>query len=202
MEVVYSRPVRPPGWRSAGPFPIRGFTVLELMVSLAVLGILLAIAIPSYATLITSTRVSAQHNALAGDLALTRSEAVKRNRQVIICLSPDGAACGTGNAWDQGWMIFVDLDRDQARDPGEPVLRTQSALDAGTRLEYNAFGSNRYVAYQPTGMTKTNGTFSFCPGVAGHQRALILTKTGRVRTSKTKPDGTPLCGEPPPQPSP
>lgn len=195
MDVFYTRPARlREGWSAGRSYCFEGVTVLELLITLSVFGILLAIAVPSYTTLVTSTRIAAHHNALVGDLAFTRSEAVKRNRQVVICLSSDGANCGSGDRWDQGWIVFVDLDGDHEPDSDEPVLRRQGRL-TDIELTYGAFGSERYIPYYPDGSTRhSNGTFSFCPkGHAGAGRALILAKTGRVRSSQTKRDGSPPC---------
>src|SRR4030066_971324 len=90
----------------------RGFTLVELLVVLAVGAILLAIAIPSYAFLVNTNRLAAATNALFSYLQLARSEAIKRATRVTVCKSSNAmAAQPSGNAaaaWQGGWVIFVD----------------------------------------------------------------------------------------------
>lgn len=171
-----------------------GLTLIELMAVIAIMVILIGFAVPSLGQFQASQRVTTQINELAASLALTRSEAVKRNRHVVICKSADGTRCQREDSvWHGGWLVFVDLNYDRERSMQEPILYVHGPLAAGLTLDYSAFGSEHYVAYRPTGFTKTNGTFTLCdaryPMTA---RALILMKTGRVRASTVKSDGSPL----------
>ena len=85
-----------------------GFTLVELMVTISIMSILLAIAAPSYNTTIASTRMSGEINSLLGSLNLARSEAVKRGLQVDVCPQA-GGVCGTGvTDWSSGWYVVVD----------------------------------------------------------------------------------------------
>jgi len=84
-----------------------GFTLVELMITIAVLAILIALATPSFTSVINSNRLTAQANNLMADLQLARSEAVRRNRKVSVCRTTDGAACATAvGDWDS-WLVVL-----------------------------------------------------------------------------------------------
>lgn len=172
----------------------RGFTLLELIVVIAVASILFGLGLPALGQLQSSERGVARMNTLAASLALTRSEAIKRNQHVVICTSRDARQCHRrGTTWQAGWIVYVDRDHDRDRDADEPVLFSQGKGHESQQLSYAAFGSKYYVAYRPSGFTRTNGTFTLCDSrYPGHARALILMKTGRVRSSRVKADGSSL----------
>ena len=101
----------------------RGFTLLELMTAVALMGIVLTIGIPSFTTLMGNNRLTSQVNLFATTLQLARSEAVKNNLLVTVCPSVGGTSCATGtdfpnNDWSIGWITFIDRDRDGAVDGG------------------------------------------------------------------------------------
>lgn len=170
-----------------------GYTLIELLATIAIISILVGSSLPSLSHLFESDTLASSINSLTGALARTRSESIKRNQQVVLCKSQDGESCSTQSRWEQGWIIFSDLDQDRDRDANEPVIQVQTHLSQLIQLDYRAFGSSNYIVYRPEGFTRTNGTFTFCvrnnPETA---RALILMKTGRVRLSTAKSDGSPL----------
>ena len=170
-----------------------GFTIIEVAITLAVAAITLGIGVPVMGNLISSNRVAGQVNALRGALALTRSEAVKRNLRVVLCKSVDGEHCTKKGSWDSGWIVYADRNHNRQRDKQEPLMLSHGRLTNGHTLTYRGFGSSNYIAYRPTGFTQMNGTFILCAREApSRSKALILMKTGRVRLSTTRPDGSPL----------
>jgi type IV fimbrial biogenesis protein FimT len=97
------------------PRRMRGFTVLEVMVTLSLIAILAAIAVPAMADFIRNNRMSTSARQLDADMILARREAIKRNTRVLVC--PKGATankCGTATttAWTQGWLVCYDADFD------------------------------------------------------------------------------------------
>jgi type IV fimbrial biogenesis protein FimT len=148
-----------------------GFTLIELMVTLAVLAIFLTIAIPNFQAFVHNNRMAGQANEMMTTLNFARSESIKRAANVTVCASSDGATC-TGT-WTQGWVV---------RDAAANVLRVQQAMGgtstltgAGT-LVFNAFGRMT----TPAAAT----TLTLCPGVAGIQgRAIQIELTGRARVT-------------------
>ncbi len=83
-----------------------GFTLLELMLTIGIAGILLTIGIPSFKYVMTANRASAEINGLLGDMQFARGEAIREGQPVSICASSDGATCLGTTTWESGWIVF------------------------------------------------------------------------------------------------
>lgn len=88
----------------------RGFTLMELLIALVLLGILLGAAIPSFRTFLQNNRLDSVANELVAATNLARSEAIERGQVVAVCASDDGAACG--GSFANGWVVVADPDGD------------------------------------------------------------------------------------------
>ena len=157
-----------------------GFTLVELMVVVAIAGMAMAFAIPAMGTFIKNERLVTQINTLVGHLAYARSEAVTRRQQVILCASSNMTSC-QGTNWADGWILFIDADNGSDFDTGEQILRAKAPLEGiGTSLVSSA-GS--MVIYDNRGFSpNANGVFSLCDDRgAAHVKSISITNTGRVR---------------------
>ncbi len=161
-----------------------GFTIIELMVVLAVFSILSALAAPSFKNILKQQEVNGQINNLVAMIYLARSEAIKRNHVVTVCKSEDKESCG--GSWSDGWIMFVDKNADGERSAIENVL-TSGSISDDYHLTWSAFFSSHYIRFMQNGLTSShNGTFKLCPtdGDEHFARAIIISKTARVRTSE------------------
>lgn len=98
-----------------------GFNIIELMVTVAVFGVLLGVGVPGIQSYIYNSRLITQINSFSTTLAHARSEAIKLNSRVVVCLSSDGSDCdgyNGGQPWNSGWIIFVDRNNDNEIDRG------------------------------------------------------------------------------------
>ncbi len=171
----------------------QGYTLTELIVTIAIASVVLGMAIPSFASLIQNNRLTTSLNTLGATLSYARSEAIKRNQSIVICKGNAVAGCHKNQHWHEGWILFVDIDRNKAWSDEEPLLWTQAALAQGQTLDWGAFPSSNYVIYYPDGAASSNGTFTFCDNRGETAaRALIIAKSGRVRVSDKSAQGTPL----------
>lgn len=141
----------------------RGFTLGELMATVAVVGIGLALAVPSFQNITRNNRRATAMNQLVAAMHMARSEAVTRNMQVTVCPSVDGDNCD--GDWEDGWIFFPDSDQDHARDDDETILGTGGPMGALTVTtdEFPAF-----ITYRPNGRAmadeadENSGRFTFC----------------------------------------
>lgn len=167
----------------------RGFTLIECLMAVAVMAILATVAIPASSALLASHRLTAEANAFLAALHLARSEAIKRNRRVVICTSASGDDCESASSWDQGWLVFEDANNNAGVDEGEAILRRGQALKAGLAMKGNAPVS-AYVSYTPLGLTKKisgafqAGTITLCEPAGGDARQIIISISGRPRVTK------------------
>jgi type IV fimbrial biogenesis protein FimT len=160
----------------------RGFTLIEAMLALVVLGILGAIAVPTFRQFTSNTRVSAATNGLASALARARSEALLRGVPVSVC-SGDQTGCSAG--WTQGWIVFIDTAIAGQVDPPDDTI-LQAWPSPGATISIDA-GPSNYIQYDPRGMNPGGAvTFkiwdaSTCHGARRSQT--IVTVTGSPQMS-------------------
>jgi len=170
----------------------RGFSLAELVVTASVMAILALLAVQAHQVVLREM-ACAQLNDLMAAFSYARSTAIKTNRTITICKSSDGMHCGRGAAWNDGWITFIDRNRDRIIDPEDQLLRVHKALPKGDRV-HDGSGYFYYVMYKPDGSGWPNASFTFC-GPAGYRRAVILFYTGRARVSAVASNGKKLdCG--------
>lgn len=170
----------------------RGFTLYELLITLAIIGILATGAVTA-GDFLQRNSITAQINTLFTDMSLARSEAIKRGERVVLCKGTGSNACNTTAAWNGGWTLFVDLDADDRRDANEPVLRTQPPAP-NQPVEYTPSGNTNktYLRYKADGFAWPSGRFVICSADRAHAKAIIVWQTGRARVAAEETDGTPV----------
>jgi type IV fimbrial biogenesis protein FimT len=110
-----------------------GFTLVEMLIAMAVVAILLSVGVPSFRYVTNSNRIAAEINGLLGDMQYARAEAVKQGRPVTVCVSADGATCANTNTWQSGWIVS---------DVNGAVLRVQTPFaSTDTFVATNAIGT-------------------------------------------------------------
>ncbi len=156
-----------------------GFSLVEALVVVAIVGLLAALAMPSFGAWIDRGRVEAVAARFAATLAAARLDAIKFAAPVIVCASADGSACG--DAWGEGWLVFRDDDRDGARGAAEPVLLRRAAEPSAPRatLVSAADAALTRIGFDYRGYPTVAATASF----EGHSASVDveLNVVGRVR---------------------
>ena len=171
----------------------RGFTLIELLMTLAILAILTACAAPAFGNLISSTGARASRSNLIAALNTARIFAASKTAHVVVCPSADGRYCGHTTEWQHGWLIFIDADRDDARDDGEALLAVGEKQPEGVAILSTA--GRTHVDYRPDGSAAgSNVTFTVCDRRgAGDATALVINNAGRVRSGEPTPAAAAAC---------
>lgn len=160
----------------------RGFTLIELMVTVAVLAILLTIALPSFRGVMQSNRVATSTNELIAVLSLARSEAIRNSRGSGACASAAGTGCD--GTWEQGLMVWADTNGNGEFDAAEAVLRFVAAKP---QMKLGAEADR--VTFDGRGRRRGSGDFAIqlepadC-GAQPYQRTISVSRTGQISTAK------------------
>ncbi len=160
-----------------------GFTLIELMVTVAVLAILAGIALPSFNSTINSSRLTAQANDLVSALQLTKSEAIKANASVTLCGSSNGSSCsGSAGKW-ASWIVVA------------PDGKSQRVVLSGTTTSgVQISASVKEVVFRADGTASGSGDLTVCLPVtrpAENQRIVHVMSGGQIRTESA--DGGGAC---------
>jgi type IV fimbrial biogenesis protein FimT len=162
----------------------RGFTLVELMVALAIAAIVLTFGVPSFRDFIMNARITSQANEFVASVQLARSSAVKQQRDASICISTtynnNPPTCTGGTDWTNGWVVWVDQDRDGTLDNSE-VLRVTAPFAGDSTLTSGARNQFKYAA---TGLVDNQDTLTLCDSRTQETgRQINIQPSGRVNIS-------------------
>ncbi|MEN6587566.1 MAG: GspH/FimT family pseudopilin [Sulfuricella sp.] len=165
---------------------ITGFSLIELLVTVSVLGILVALAAPSFQSLIRANRIANLTNDLVSGLNLARSEAIKRGTRVTLCKVADPntntPTCSTSANWQTGWQVFVDGSTAGTFDGTDTRIAVgqPSSNGSDSTITPDAVFTN-FISYDGRGASNSSGNLVVCLG--GLSRTIKISATGRIQTT-------------------
>jgi type IV fimbrial biogenesis protein FimT len=152
------------GIRCAGA---SGFTLVEMLMTMAIAAIVMALAVPSFRYVTNSNRIAGEINGLLGDLQLARAEAIKEGRNVTVCVSANGTSCTISTSWQSGWIVFSD-----------PANTGVPAVGSVVRVQKTFSGSDTFIS---NGIVKV--TFNREGYAAGIADGTMITLHDSTNTS-------------------
>ena len=167
----------------------KGFTLVEMMVTVAIVAILAAIAFPSFSYVLRNNRVRTQANDIISAFNLARNEAITRSRGVSVCAADTRngvpTACGAADDWNYGWIVFVDDTATGAPGTLGTVLRSWTANEKNS---FVADGDVTYVRFNPRGEAQLDDEVTFTLKPSDNcrnqqQRAITITPLGRSNST-------------------
>jgi len=169
---------------------VRGFTLLELLVVVAIGSILLSIGIPAFTTIVASQRSTTTTNDLVESMLLARSEAIKRGLYVSVCRSANGSTCN-GTSWDDGWIVFSNVSGDTPAVVNTGDVLIKAFGEVPDTISITPSGNiGAFVSFRPVGTTGTKalnfaGTLTLCDNNDNTgPRGLIVSPSGSVGSSR------------------
>jgi type IV fimbrial biogenesis protein FimT len=172
-----------------------GFTMTELLVTMGIAAMLMAIGVPSYRYVTYSNRVSTEINSLLGDMQYARSEAVKEGQAVSMCpASTDYSACVATSSWQSGWIVFSDINNNHTIASSANILRVrqklssnpQDTLVADNTMQFVTFNREGFATAFPAAATGyVTFTLHTTPNKAEWTRCLQIFSSGLMNTERT-----------------
>ena len=158
-----------------------GVTALELMVTMAIVAILLATGVPAFKNYAWNLRLRTAMDTLQTDMNLARGRAISHNIQTVICPATDTADCSGDPQWQNGWIVFTDLNGDHHRQDDEVLLKQAGMTEF---LDITSSRSRTYLRFYPNGTAPgSNISIVFCDRRgAEYAGKIVVSNTGRIRT--------------------
>ena len=171
-----------PIYPSTGQLPRpHGFSILELLVVLSIIGISLSMALPGFEKLTTHVRATTSLNNLRTSIKYAQSEALKRHNPVRLCPSDDGHNCDASGHWENGWIVYVDNSGKSVRSDADPILKVFGPTK-GVSIRKN--GQYLTVTLNASGQVSLNRSFNFCQLETRFPLyRLVLIHSGQLRIS-------------------
>jgi type IV fimbrial biogenesis protein FimT len=169
-----------------------GFTIVELVISTALLAILIQLAVPQFSQILANWQRDQVTRAMTDHLMLARSEAIRWSQRVVMCSSEDGRQCAppASKEWKSGWLVFRDVDANGQFNEADKLIAVSQAAGNVQSIRGNAL-IQRFV-FMPTGMMASGmGTIEIVPRT-GISQKIIVNRIGRIRLSQgsaTAPPG-------------
>ena len=164
------------------PAALAGFTLFELMATIVVAGVLMALALPAFRSFLQNDRLLTEQNQLAMSLHYGRSEAIKEDASVSVCASANGTTCsGNASDWTNGWLVV------SSANPAQP-LKVAAGLSNGDKL--TEANGQAQVTFDSTGLASTLAVaaqFTLCDarGATDARYSEVAAFSGRVASSST-----------------
>ncbi|NQD37699.1 prepilin-type N-terminal cleavage/methylation domain-containing protein [Permianibacter sp. IMCC34836] len=161
----------------------QGFTLVEMLMALAIGSVTLTVGVNSMQDLVTRQRVDAYTGNILQSIHSARQHAILKHQPVTVCASEDGQTCNDN--WSTGHLLFIDHNGNRELDENDEILNHINGSSPKDPVHWRSFRVADTLQFLPTGMTShQNGTFTVCGlGKADHARAVIITKMGRPRMS-------------------
>ena len=173
-----------------------GFTLLEALVVLALVGVLVAMAAPALSGMRSRHQLQAQAEGLLDSLVLARSEALRRQQRVTLCPSTRDKSCDASAQWQNGWLVFVDANDNAQREAEESLIEVHGNVPPTVRMGvtstvkgYFSYGSEGRS--QSTGGAFMAGTWRFCQVGAPQGWQVVSNALGKPRIEKYTPQTCP-----------
>jgi type IV fimbrial biogenesis protein FimT len=162
-----------------------GFTMVEMVVVMSIVGILMAFGAPSYKYVTTANRITGEINGLLGDLQFARSEAIKEGTTVTVCATTNGTTCtGAGSTWTTGWLVFMDGSTVGTLDGTDLMLRMQKPLSGGDT--FTADSAVTAITFNREGFAQLPQALTLrlhnSPAVNQYTRCLAISIVGAMST--------------------
>ncbi len=174
---------------------LKGFTLLELMVTIAIAVVLLTLAAPSFQELIRNNRTTTQANELITAFNLSRSEAIEQSEIITVCSSTDQIKCAGSKDWATGWIVFTDKNGDQIRDGAncgsatidDCLIRVWGPVSGSAILTASA----SFIEFTIEGLVNPSLTQTFTLKASSScgtndKRVITVTATGRTGVDKNR----------------
>jgi len=158
----------------------QGVTALELIVAMAIVAILLATGVPAIKDYSWNLRMRSAIDMLHTDMMLARGRAISHNIQTIVCPAVSSTECSGLSRWQDGWIVFTDINGDRQRQDGEPLLKHAGAVEF---LDITSSRSRTSLRFYANGSAPgSNISILFCDQRgAAHAGRIIVSNSGRIR---------------------
>ena len=184
----------------------RGFTIVEMLVAIVVLGLLLAVGAPSFTSIFQINNIAEASNRFVSSMTYARNTAISSNLFIVMCRANENADnCENNNngQWEDGWIIWADLDNDNVLDGNENILLSERGLPQGFTLRATNNSFVNRIDYSPTGdatgdVANNAEIFRLCDpdGIEDDARLIYLNAVGRAWVNRTSGFDSGITGVP------